>query len=75
MNSHFVGYFDAVSSDYLSQRIEMSAQILVKGLLFCVLVKFAINRYVIDKIAWSIGVLMLTASAMQINRLANFLPH
>ena len=39
MTSHFVGYFDAVSSDYLSQRIEMSAQILVKGLIFCVLVK------------------------------------
>jgi len=39
MNLHFVGYFDAVSSDYLSQRIEMSARILVKGLLFCVLVK------------------------------------
>ena len=39
MNSHFVGYFDALSSDYLSQRIEMSARILVKGLLFCVLVK------------------------------------
>ena len=37
MHPYFIGYFDTVDSDYFSQRREMSAQILAKGLHFPVL--------------------------------------
>ena len=55
MCSYFIGYFDAVNSDYFSQRRQLPAQILAKGLHFPVWPKNAnifslntINRYAID---------------------------
>ena len=34
VRSYFIGYFDAVNSDYFSQRRPLPAQILAKGLHF-----------------------------------------
>ena len=34
VRSYFIGYFDAVNSDYFSQRRQLPAQILAKGLHF-----------------------------------------
>ena len=37
--TYFIGYFDIVNSDYFSQRMELPAEILGKGLYFPVLLK------------------------------------
>ena len=42
VRSYFIGYFDAVNSDYFSQRRQLHAQILAKGLNFPVLPKMQI---------------------------------
>jgi len=66
--TYFIGYFDIVNSDYFSERRELPAEILGKGLYFPVLLKwiFAINNATLY---------MRIPNAMQINNLLNFPPY
>ena len=49
VQSYFIGYFDAVDSDYFSQRREMSDKILAKGLHFPVLLHCNLSNNECDK--------------------------
>ena len=75
--TYFIGYYDAVNSDYFSQRRQLPAQILAKGLHFPVLPKMQIYLHWMGDVDAPLSNRIpytRIPNAMQINRLSNFQP-